>query len=436
MITIDFSAKQGAIKPLHGTGQPPFGGAFRCLDFTAFRYLTEAGIPYSRLHDVSGDFGGMCFVDIPNIFRNFDADETDPASYDFAFTDLLMRALHDYKIAPVFRLGVTIENQASIKAYRIFPPKDFDKWARVCEHIIRHYNQGWANGFHFGVVYWEIWNEPDNNENPRLNQMWQGTPEEYYRLYTTTAKHLKQCFGDTVKIGGYGACRFCDEKDADAGRENAFRLAFFRGFLDQVTKEKAPLDFFSFHSYKDADETVRSARFIKRALCEAGFASTELHLNEWNNAHSTDFLGSSYASAHAAAMMLAVQNAPVDLACYYDARMGIGDYAGLFHPIQRKPTAAFYAFKAFDRLYRLGVQVKCDAAGDGLFAVAATDETSAKKAVLIANTGAPKKEDLSALAGFDAYLLEKDVFLEKKDVTPSDFSLAENQVWLFCSDMM
>ena len=52
--------------------------------------LTDAHIPYSRLHDVGGAFGSNRYVDIPNIFRNFDADGNDPASYDFAFTDELI----------------------------------------------------------------------------------------------------------------------------------------------------------------------------------------------------------------------------------------------------------------------------------------------------------------------------------------------------------
>ena len=42
------------------------------------QHLTNANIPYSRLHDVNGNFGGGRFVDIPNIFRNFDADVDDP----------------------------------------------------------------------------------------------------------------------------------------------------------------------------------------------------------------------------------------------------------------------------------------------------------------------------------------------------------------------
>ena len=101
-ITADFSATKGSIKPMHGVGQPPFLGPFGGFDFSMFRYLSEAGIPFSRLHDVGGRFGGGCFVDIPNLFRDFDADPEDPAAYDFTFTDMLLEALVQsvYQILP------------------------------------------------------------------------------------------------------------------------------------------------------------------------------------------------------------------------------------------------------------------------------------------------------------------------------------------------
>lgn len=188
------------MKPMHGGGQPPLGGAGMT---EYFHYLTEAGIPFSRLHDVGGVFGGGRFVDVPNIFRNFDADETNAANYDFTFTDLLIKALTDAGVEPYYRLGITIENQALVKAYHTHPPKDPAKWARICEHIIRHYTEGWADGFYYTIRYWEIWNEPEvQNE-----MMWSGTPEEYYHLYEVAAKHLKACFPH-LKIGGYASCGF------------------------------------------------------------------------------------------------------------------------------------------------------------------------------------------------------------------------------------
>ena len=150
MITVKISPEKFVkkMKPMHGGGQPPLWGKDL---IEHFHYMTEAGIPFSRLHDVGGVFGGGRFVDIPNIFRDFSADENDPKNYDFVFTDHLISALMDAKVEPYYRLGITIENHAYIKPYHTFPPKDYEKWARICEHVIAHYNHGWANGFYYDI---------------------------------------------------------------------------------------------------------------------------------------------------------------------------------------------------------------------------------------------------------------------------------------------
>ena len=54
------------------------------------------------------------------------------------------------------------QDSSSTGAFRdLLPPKDFRKWAQICEHIIRHYNEGWADGHKWDIRYWEIWNEAD-----------------------------------------------------------------------------------------------------------------------------------------------------------------------------------------------------------------------------------------------------------------------------------
>ena len=66
---------------------------------------------------MGGAFGAGKFVDVPNVFRDFDADENDPENYDFTFTDILIEELIKAGIKPYYRLGTTIENQALVKAY-------------------------------------------------------------------------------------------------------------------------------------------------------------------------------------------------------------------------------------------------------------------------------------------------------------------------------
>lgn len=95
-ISGDFRRTDGMVKPMHGVGNAPLLGT----DDKLFHFLGEAGIPFSRLHDTGGRYGGGCFVDIPNVFRNWDADPDREDSYDFAFTDWLLTALHRQESSP------------------------------------------------------------------------------------------------------------------------------------------------------------------------------------------------------------------------------------------------------------------------------------------------------------------------------------------------
>ena len=385
-VKIDLNKKVKQIKPMHGVGQPPLAGS----KSTHFHFLTEAGIPYSRLHDVGGPYGGNRFVDIPNIFRDFSADENDPASYDFTFTDHLITELVKAGVEPYYRLGITIENDVLIKPYRVFPPEDFGKWARICEHIVAHYNEGWADGFHYNITYWEIWNEPDGGggKNDLGAQMWRGDPEDFFRLYDITAKHLKKRFPN-IKVGGYGACELAlildDVSNPAYAKTDKVWLKqihdFFHGFFSYIKENGSPIDFFSWHTYKPVDVALKLDENIAKWVREYGFGDIELHLNEWNP-YAIEH-GSAHHAAEVAAMMLGMQDANTDILCIYDARMQGGTFSALFDGNIAKPFPTYYSLVGFNLLYKLGTQVELLNDTEGLYAVAASDGT--RHAVMLAN---------------------------------------------------
>ena len=436
-LSVNFDTALGPIKPMHAVGSPPVVGA----NLFMMHYLREANIPYSRLHDVGGAFSSGLYVDIPNIFRNWDADENDPASYDFAFTDHLLKSLVENNCQPYFRLGVSIENHHYIKAYHIDPPKDNHKWARICEHIVRHYNEGWANGFHYGIVYWEIWNEPDSNYTGFGNGCWSGTGEEFFELYRVASKHLRACFGNTIKIGGYAHCGFyaiVDDKltgaiamGSDYGldkwevRKVGF-IEFFEKFVDMVVAENLPFDFFSHHSYASVEKTLIMNRYAADYLAKKGLGHVEIHLNEWNTNAKVEQRGKSVSSACTAAMMCAMQNEKMDMMCYYDARIAVTYYAGLFNPMTFLPTCTYYSFQAFGKLYAMGTQVALTGTDHQLYAVAAKGENA--RGVLITNTGADTWLETDLPAGMTAYLVDEENHLTQTPVDPKGFLLKENQV--------
>ena len=385
-VTVDFGVDEGRMKPLHGVNNSPV----RVRKGATQHEFAAAGIPFMRTHDTAGGYGGAHYVDIPNIFRDFGADENDPASYDFALTDAYLKPVVEAGTEIFFRLGTTIENNWRIASYNIDPPADFAKWARVCEHVVRHYNEGWANGFRWNIRYWEVWNEP---ENP---PMWKGTREQFFEMYRVAANHLKECFPH-IKVGGYAGCGFYAVDDRSYRmRHNAFYQGFvtwFEDFCRFVTDEKtrAPLDFFSWHLYLYEDtvpERIRvHADYVRRTLDAAGLTETESIFDEWNWNPLEDWvrIKGHEGAAVVAGSFAVMQKAPVDAAMYYDALPTRG-HGGLFFFPNVEPTPAFYSFMAYDALYRMGTAVRCEEDAEGLYAVAA--KGGGEYAILISNASA------------------------------------------------
>lgn len=382
-IVINKTQRVGKIRPMHAVNNGPVSSA----GAGRFEYLKEAGIPYARLHDTGGVFGASVYVDIDNVFRDFNADPSEANNYDFAFTDWLLEQLTANGTTPFYRLGTTIENGHKIKAYRIFPPKDNFKWAKICEGIIRHYTQGWANGYYYDMPYWEIWNEPDNEPNAEDNPMWKGTKEQFFALYQTTACYLKEKFPH-LKIGGYGSCgfykiaRITASPNANISARIDYFVEFFRDFLDYIRDEKhsAPLDFFSWHSYADQQSNVIFADYARKTLDEFGFTETEHFCTEWNPGIS--LRGKLRDATNIAANMLAWHKTTLGMAMYYDWNLN-SLYCGAFDCVYRTPLPAFYVFKAFDRLYRLQEEIMTSVDNPLLYALGA--QNNGQGALMLVN---------------------------------------------------
>ena len=345
-VVFDGSTPGAAVRALHGVNGGPLA-AGGLLDLSA--RWKEATFPLARLHDAH--WPNPDVVDVHAVFPDPNADPSGPESYDFERTDEYVRAVHDCGSGIVYRLGESIEHQKAKRHVR--PPKDPEKWAAVCAGIVAHYTEGWTKGLKLPIRYWEIWNEPDNRPN-----CWTGTDEEYLRLYVTTATALRKQF-HAIKIGGPGLGNAGDLKG-----DRFEPTAFLKAFLARCKKEGAPLDFLSWHCYTaDPDELVRRARGVRALLDGAGFKGAESHLNEWNYLPDGDWSGltakdsavrerwyarvnSAEGAAFLATSLLALQDAPLDAACYFTAEV---PGMGLFSP-HGVPARAFGAFRAFKEL--------------------------------------------------------------------------------------
>jgi len=380
-VSADFARTAKKIKPVHGVGQPPFFGR----NYKLFQCLKDAHVPYSRLHDVGGAVSGQgIYVDIPNLFKDFNADPENPASYSFAFTDDLLQALVTNGVAPYFRLGVSIENYVKeLGPRKIFPPKDNLKWAKICEGVVRHYTEGWANGFKWKINYWEIWNEPDGEESPESNAMWRGTFKQYLDLYGTAQKYLKTKFPH-LKFGAYGSCGFASLCSNWKPERAAHHMRCFNEFLAYIKKNDCPPDFFSFHCYGPWQHIEKQANYARRELDKVGLKNVPIHLTEWLSAHG---VGTARQAALLADTIVRLQGTVVDLATIYDARCSSGMYSPLFDPAKWAPRKAYYAFRAFGDLYALGMEVPVACSNREIAAIAAVGPDGSAALMVVNPTG-------------------------------------------------
>lgn len=407
-IVVDANLVTGKIRPMHAVCNVPWMSCTEELKRNYLKDFQEAGIPFCRYHDMGGKYGGSVYVDIPNIFRNFEADENNPDNYDFVFTDFLVNRCVEYGVHPFYRLGVTIENDNFLKHYRTDPPKDYEKWARICEHIIAHYNEGWANGYKHNIIYWEIWNEPEvRGDLPKSGdeQMWNGSAEDYFRLYEVSAAHLKKRF-PYIKVGGYSSIGLYEvvkagvPMDQNVDHSSSKLFNYFHDFFKYLTRDgkKVPLDFFSWHSYcRDPKHNAAMSVYIKNQLIRYGYPDCENINDEWNPG--TANRGLLVDCSNIASNMLVYQKSQLDMAMYYALRLSTS-YNGLFHLFTSERLKAYYVFKGFNELYRLGHELFSESSDENIYIGAAQNEN--KLCLMVSNDSATDKEIEVQIKNFKA----------------------------------
>lgn len=392
-VTVDFASSLPDLRPLHGINKGPLA-ANGLIDVTELQ--KQLRIPFTRLHDCQ--FPNPAVVDIHAIFANPDADPALPENYDFRSTDEYIAAVRATGAEVIYRLGESIEHQ-KVKRH-VHPPKDPARWAAVCAGVVRHYNEGWAGGFRYGIRYWEIWNEPENRP-----VMWTGTDAQFLELYKVTARTLREQF-PAIKIGGpgFGSCGSFDGTSLQPSD-------FCAAFLDLCRGNSLPLDFFSWHCYADdPSEFVARAKAVRRLLDARGFTKTESHLNEWNylpgnswdiasrravpeaRQRAVEQMSGTAGAAFIAASLIGFQDAPVDVANFFHGETGI---FGLMTEVGA-PTRNYYGLKAFAQMLETPKRLSSTGGIPGKLALlAGTNPEKTTASILIANLNGPAEATLS-----------------------------------------
>lgn len=308
------------------------------------------------------------------IFPDTTADPEKPESYNFGPTDKVIESIRATGAEVYYRIGRSW-------GANINPPDDFDKFAAIVKHIAMHYNQGWDNGFHDSIRYWEFWNEPEG--------FWSGTPQQFYQLYEKTVRALKSV-DPSLKVGG--------DAKAFPYDDGGYR----EGFVDYCASHHLPLDFYSWHTYAngsaDPYDAVRLAKDIREMLDAHGYPKAESILSEWNlSADFTDAEKAELESAHNAAYIGAVlsylQDTRIDHAHFY---RGDAAWMGLFD-LKGRYFKTAYAFEAMGKMLYTSQRLSVEGTDTfGYAALAGRSKDGKTIQILISNYAIPKnyKPDL------------------------------------------
>jgi xylan 1,4-beta-xylosidase len=202
----------------------------------------------------------------------YSEDAAGSPSYDWALTDGIMDAITGAGAFPLVELGFMPEAlSAHPEPYRnsssttldggcFYPPRDYARWADLVATWAAH-----ANGRYPDVAarwLWELWNEPDIG-------YWNGTPDEYMKLYDYTESALHAVLPD-APLGG----------PAVAGAGSSFLTQFLRhcaSGTNAVTGATGTrLDLVSFHAKGGVgvvDGHVEMDLGPQLRLHQAGFAA-------------------------------------------------------------------------------------------------------------------------------------------------------------------
>ncbi len=184
-------------------------------------------------------------------------------SYNFSEMDQMATLLNGCGVAPYWAYCYVPAPLQSVPGDQRSTPTSYSAWGDILKTYAAHAASGPAE---HRVGYHEIYNEPDNRD------FFSGNINDYLQLYESGVRGIRN--GDPDAVVGGPAIAFTD--------------AWVTPFLEHVHTRSLPLDFFSFHFYPTVpynSSTVAGVINEMRAKLAVypEFATTEMHLNEYNS---------------------------------------------------------------------------------------------------------------------------------------------------------
>src|SRR6266700_2945107 len=160
---------------------------------------------YVRVHNLltTGDGSAALKWGSTNVYTE---DAAGKPVYSWTILDRIFDTFHAARIKPLVEIGFMPEAlsthsqpyrhtfpQGSVFTGWTYPPKDYQKWSELVFQLVRHLSERYGTA-ETRTWLWEVWNEPDI-------AYWQGTREEFLKLYDYSADAVLRALPD-ARIGG------------------------------------------------------------------------------------------------------------------------------------------------------------------------------------------------------------------------------------------
>jgi xylan 1,4-beta-xylosidase len=239
-----------------------------------------------RVHNLltTGDGSSSLKWGSTNVYTE---DAAGKPAYNWTILDRIFDAFHLAGIKPLVEIGFMPEAlsthpqpyrhsfpRGSVFTGWSYPPRDYQKWSELVFQFVRHLRERYGSA-EVKTWLWEVWNEPDI-------AYWQGTPEEFFKLYDYSVEAVLRALPE-AQIGGPDSTGPANPKAAEFLRKFLEHCAHQQNFANGNTGSR--LDFIAFHPKGSpvwqADHVVMG---ISRQLAsiEQGFKIVK-SFPEWQN---------------------------------------------------------------------------------------------------------------------------------------------------------
>jgi xylan 1,4-beta-xylosidase len=203
---------------------------------------------YIRVHNLltTGDGSSSLKWGSTNAYNE---DAAGNPRYSWTIVDRIFDVFHETGIKPLVEIGFMPEAlsthpepyrhnfpQGQIFTGWAYPPKDYRKWSELVFQFVRHLRGRYGDA-EVKTWLWEVWNEPDI-------AYWQGTAEEYFKLYDYTADAILRALPE-ARIGGPDTTGPASPKAVEFLRQFLQHCAHQANYVSGKTGSH--LDFISFH---------------------------------------------------------------------------------------------------------------------------------------------------------------------------------------------